>query len=95
MYQEEGNGILHPTIDLSKIKTNSKTLKFFLTVLSAFKFPAPTLEVNPGGKAKFLFSVLLNKINLMKQLLFVSLLSLTIINGCKKMMMILPLIPQL
>ncbi|TMI66364.1 MAG: DUF2279 domain-containing protein [Bacteroidetes bacterium] len=44
-----------PDIDLSKIKTNSKTLKFFLTVLSAFKFPAPTLELNPGGKTKFYF----------------------------------------
>ena len=39
---------LAPDIDLSKIKTNSKALKFFLTFLSAFKFPAPTLEFSNG-----------------------------------------------
>lgn len=39
---------LTPDIDLSKIKTNSKALKFFLTVLSAFKFPAPALEFSNG-----------------------------------------------
>jgi hypothetical protein len=44
-----------PDIDLSKIKTNSRPLKFFLTFLSAFKFPAPALELNPGGKTKFYF----------------------------------------
>lgn len=37
-----------PDIDLSKIKTKSKALKFFLTFLSAFKFPAPTLEFSKG-----------------------------------------------
>jgi uncharacterized protein YfiM (DUF2279 family) len=44
-----------PDIDLTKIKTNSKTLKFFFTFLSAFKFPAPALELNQTGKAKFYF----------------------------------------
>jgi hypothetical protein len=39
---------LAPDIDLSKIKTKSKPLKFFLTVLSAFKFPAPALEFSNG-----------------------------------------------
>ena len=39
---------LSPDIDLSKIKTNSKTLKFFLTFLSAFKFPTPALELSNG-----------------------------------------------
>ncbi len=39
---------LTPDIDLSKIKTNSKALKFFLTFLSAFKFPAPALEFSKG-----------------------------------------------
>ncbi len=39
---------LAPDIDLSKIKTNSKALKFFLTFLSAFKFPTPALEFSKG-----------------------------------------------
>ena len=39
---------LAPDIDLSKIRTNSKALKFFLTFLSAFKFPAPALEFSNG-----------------------------------------------
>ncbi len=46
---------LAPDIDLSKIKTNSKALKFFLTAFSAFKFPAPTLELNIHGKPQFYF----------------------------------------
>ena len=44
-----------PDIDLSKIKTGSKALKFFLTFLSAFKFPTPALELNVHGKPKFYF----------------------------------------
>ena len=39
---------LAPDIDLSKIKTNKKGVKFILTVLSAFKFPAPSLEFSKG-----------------------------------------------
>jgi hypothetical protein len=39
---------LAPDIDLSKIRTNKKALKFFLTFLSAFKFPAPALEFSKG-----------------------------------------------
>lgn len=39
---------LAPDIDLSKIKTNKKGLKFLFTVLSAFKFPAPALEFSNG-----------------------------------------------
>lgn len=37
-----------PDIDLTKIKTNKKGIKFLLTVLSAFKFPAPSLELSNG-----------------------------------------------
>jgi uncharacterized protein YfiM (DUF2279 family) len=37
-----------PDIDLSKIKTNSKVLNFVFLVLSAFKFPAPSLEFSNG-----------------------------------------------
>ena len=39
---------LAPDIDLSKIKTNKKAVKFLFTVLSAFKFPAPALEFSNG-----------------------------------------------
>jgi len=39
---------LAPDIDLSKIKTNKKGIKFMLSVLSAFKFPAPSLEYSNG-----------------------------------------------
>ncbi|HWR32734.1 MAG TPA: DUF2279 domain-containing protein [Chitinophagaceae bacterium] len=39
---------LAPDIDPTKIKTKSKALKFFFTVLSAFKFPAPSLEFSNG-----------------------------------------------
>lgn len=42
---------LSPDIDLTKIKTNKKGLKFLFTVLSAFKFPAPALELS-GGRLK-------------------------------------------
>lgn len=37
-----------PDIDLTKIKTNKKGLKFLFTVLSAFKFPTPSLEYGNG-----------------------------------------------
>lgn len=39
---------LAPDIDLSKIQTNKKGLKFLFTVLSAFKFPTPSLEFSDG-----------------------------------------------
>lgn len=39
---------LAPEIDLSKIKTKSKAVNFFLTFLSAFKFPTPSLEFSNG-----------------------------------------------
>jgi len=39
---------LAPDIDLSKIKTKSKTLKVFLTLLNVLKFPAPALEFSNG-----------------------------------------------
>lgn len=39
---------LAPDIDLSKIRTRSKALRFFFTFLSAFKFPAPALEWSKG-----------------------------------------------
>lgn len=40
---------LSPDIDLTKIKTNKKALRFLFTVLSAFKFPAPSLEFSNGN----------------------------------------------
>lgn len=40
---------LAPDIDLTKIKTNKKGLKFLLTVLSAFKFPLPSIEFSNGS----------------------------------------------
>jgi len=39
---------LSPDIDFTKIKTNKKGLRFLFTVLSAFKFPAPSLEFSNG-----------------------------------------------
>lgn len=39
---------LAPDIDLSKIPTNSKALKLFLSALNIFKFPAPALEFSRG-----------------------------------------------
>ncbi len=39
---------LAPDIDLTKIKTNKKGVRFLFTVLSAFKFPAPSLEYGNG-----------------------------------------------
>ena len=39
---------LAPDIDLTKIKTNKKGLKFLFTVLSAFKFPTPSIELGNG-----------------------------------------------
>ncbi len=40
---------ISPDIDLSKIHTNKKGLKFLFFVLDAVKFPAPTLEYSNGG----------------------------------------------
>jgi len=40
---------LSPDIDLTKIKTNKKGLRFLFVVLSAFKFPAPSLEFSKGN----------------------------------------------
>jgi len=39
---------LAPDIDLTKIRTNKKGIKFLFTILSAFKFPAPSLEYGNG-----------------------------------------------
>lgn len=39
---------LSPDIDFSKIKTNKKGIKTLLVILSAFKFPAPSLEFSKG-----------------------------------------------
>lgn len=39
---------LSPDIDWSKIKTNKKGLRFLFTVLNAFKFPAPSIELSNG-----------------------------------------------
>ncbi|HUS00850.1 MAG TPA: DUF2279 domain-containing protein [Chitinophagaceae bacterium] len=40
---------LAPDIDLTKIKTNKKALRLLFSVLSAFKFPAPSLEFSNGS----------------------------------------------
>ncbi len=40
---------ISPDIDFTKIKTNKKGLRFFYSVLSAFKFPAPSIEFSNGG----------------------------------------------
>jgi hypothetical protein len=40
---------LAPDIDLTKIKTRKKGIKFALTVLNIFKFPAPSLEYSKGS----------------------------------------------
>lgn len=40
---------LAPDFDLCKIKTNKKNLKIILTILSAFKFPTPSLEFSNGN----------------------------------------------
>lgn len=40
---------LSPDIDFSKIKTKKKAVRLLLTVLSAFKFPAPSLEFSQGS----------------------------------------------
>ena len=44
---------ISPDIDLRRIKTNSKALKFTLSVLNFIKIPAPTVEFNSKGPAKF------------------------------------------
>ena len=37
-----------PDIDLNKIKTKKKAVKFILSALNAFKFPAPAIEFSNG-----------------------------------------------
>lgn len=44
---------LAPDIDWMKIKTNRKWLKSVFYILNAFKFPAPSLMINSGGKFRF------------------------------------------
>lgn len=39
---------LAPDIDFTKIKTRKKGIRFLFTILSAFKFPAPSLEFSNG-----------------------------------------------
>lgn len=40
-------------LDLTKIKTNSKFLKSFFSVVNFIKIPSPTLQINTKGKVKF------------------------------------------
>lgn len=40
---------ISPDIDFSNIRTNKKALRFLFVVLSAFKFPAPSLELSRGS----------------------------------------------
>ena len=40
---------LAPDIDFTKIKTHKKGIRFLFTVLSAFKFPTPSLEFSRGS----------------------------------------------
>ena len=44
---------ISPDIDLTRIKTNKRGLRFLLGMANVFKIPAPTLELDSGGKAKF------------------------------------------
>ncbi len=37
---------LAPDVDLSKIKTNNKVLRFTLGILNIIKFPTPSLEIS-------------------------------------------------
>ncbi len=39
-------------IDLSRIRTNSRVLKSFLSVINFVKIPAPTFEINSKGRVK-------------------------------------------
>ena len=39
---------LSPDIDFTKIKTNKKGLRVLFFALTAFKFPAPSLEFSKG-----------------------------------------------
>lgn len=39
---------ISPDVDFTKIKTNKKAVRILFTVLSAFKFPAPSLEFSKG-----------------------------------------------
>ena len=38
-----------PDIDLTRIKTNKKGIKFALMILNIFKFPTPSLEYSVKG----------------------------------------------
>ena len=40
-------------VDLTRIKTRHRSLKFLFTVLNIFKVPGPTMEVNSLGMVKF------------------------------------------
>ena len=40
---------LSPDIDLSRIRTNKKIVRFLLNIASAFKFPMPSLELSQGS----------------------------------------------
>lgn len=44
---------LSPDIDLTRIPTRSRWLKFALGILNVFKIPAPAMEVNTLGKVRF------------------------------------------
>ena len=44
---------LSPDIDLTKIPSRHRWLKFILGVLNWMKFPAPAIEINTLGEAKF------------------------------------------
>ncbi len=43
---------ISPDIDFTRIKTNSKSLRTFFSVLNCIKMPAPALMINSKGKIK-------------------------------------------
>lgn len=52
-FRRYGQVYFGPDIDLSRIKTNSRSLNFLFQVLSFVKFPLPALEYNPVNGLKF------------------------------------------
>lgn len=52
-FRRYGQVYFGPDIDLSRIKTDKKALRFLFQVLSFVKFPLPALEYNPVDGLKF------------------------------------------
>lgn len=52
-FERKRQFFLSPDINLRKIPTKNKTLKFVFTALSLFKFPLPTLAINDKNQVQF------------------------------------------